>query len=102
MSPLTREIVLITLQVVAALTGVVLVATAVARCLPARFPVVRERLWHAALIGVLACPLAPIISRWMPDGAPALEVLPAAAYATASPGAARSFDLGPVDTAVRA
>jgi len=102
MNPLTREIVLITLQVVAALTGVVLIAAVVARCLPTRFPVVRERLWHAALIGVLASPLVPIISRWMPDRAPALEILPAAAYTTASPGAVLNFDSQSVDSPVHA
>ena len=62
------------IQVLVAVTAVIIAAWVISWLLPRRRPVARERLWQAALVGVLASSLVPAMSCYAPEGTPALAL----------------------------
>lgn len=70
------QVVVAILQIVIAATTVITVAWAVSLLLPSRRPLIRERLWMSALVGVLLSPVVPFLSDLVPFQVATLSLLP--------------------------
>ena len=91
------------IQILVAMTAVIGTAMVISRFLLRQRPIARERMWMAALVGVLASPLVVVVNRYAPDAVPALALLSPELLSSdhaARPNAATTMKSPPVENSV--